>query len=80
MCLGIPMEVIAIDGRTARCSAKGIERDVSLFLMADGDVAVGDHVMVHVGYAIQKLSAEEVRSTWELLDQVIAAEQAGSDA
>jgi hydrogenase expression/formation protein HypC len=48
--------------------------------MADGDVAVGDHVMVHVGYAIQKLSVEEVRSTWELLDQVLAAEQAGSDA
>jgi len=80
MCLGIPMEVIAIDGRTARCSAKGIEREVSLFLMADGDVAVGDHVVVHVGYAIQKLSVEEARSTWELLDQVLAAGQARNHA
>ena len=38
MCLGIPMEVIAVDGRMARCSAKGIERDVSLFLLAEGSV------------------------------------------
>jgi hydrogenase expression/formation protein HypC len=80
MCLGIPMEVIAIDGRVARCSAKGIERDVSLFLLAEGDVAVGDHVMVHVGYAIQKMNEEQARSTWELLDQILAAERTDTDA
>jgi hydrogenase expression/formation protein HypC len=74
------MQVIAIDGRVARCSAKGIERDVSLFMLPDDSVTVGDHVMVHVGYAIQKMSVEEARSTWELLDQILAAEQAHADA
>ena len=72
MCLGIPMQVITVDGYTARCSAKGVERDVSLFMLQDDGVAVGDYVMVHVGYAIQRMSAEEARSTWELLDQVLA--------
>lgn len=80
MCLGIPMEVIAVDGYLARCSAQGIERDVSLFLLQDEPVSIGEFVMVHVGYAIQKMTSQEARSTWELFDQVIAAEKADEDA
>jgi hydrogenase expression/formation protein HypC len=70
MCLGIPMEVVEIDGYNARCEARGVERTVSLFLMQDQDVSVGDHVMVHVGYAIQKMSEQEARSAWELYDEM----------
>jgi hydrogenase expression/formation protein HypC len=73
MCLGIPMQVVAIDGYLARCSAKGIERDVSLFLLQDDLPAIGEFVMIHVGYAIQKMTHEEARSAWELYDQVLAA-------
>ena len=80
MCLGIPMEVIAIDGYLARCSAQGVEREVSLFLMQDETAAVGDFVMVHVGYAIQKMTQQEARSTWELFDQVLAGEKAEEHA
>lgn len=80
MCLGIPMEVVAIDGYLARCSAKGIERDVSLFLLQDDRPAVGEFVMVHVGYAIQKMTPQEARSAWELYDEVLAAEAGGRDA
>lgn len=80
MCLGIPMEVVAIDGYLARCSAKGIERDVSLFLLQDDRPAVGEFVMVHVGYAIQKMTPQEARSAWELYDEVLAAEGGGRDA
>ncbi len=76
MCLGIPMQVIAVDGYLARCSAQGIERDVSLFLLQDEPVATGDFVMVHVGYAIQKMTAQQARSAWELYDEVLAAERA----
>lgn len=54
MCLGIPMQIIAIDGYNARCEAKGVEREVSLFMLQDESVSVGDYVMIHVGYAIQK--------------------------
>ncbi len=74
MCLGVPMRVVECGGLMARCEAKGIERSVSLFLLQHEDVAPGDHVMVHVGYAIQKMSEAEARSAWELYDQMLAAE------
>ncbi|HUI96570.1 MAG TPA: HypC/HybG/HupF family hydrogenase formation chaperone [Xanthobacteraceae bacterium] len=80
MCLGIPMQVMAIGGAIARCSAQGVEREVSLFLLEDETIAVGDFVMVHVGYAIQKMTPHEARSAWELLDQAMAAEGAEADA
>lgn len=76
MCLGIPMQVREIDGFTARCEAKGVSRDVSLFLMQDDPLQVGDFVMVHVGYAIQKIEPEAAASAWELYDEMLAAEQA----
>ena len=80
MCLGIPMEVVAVDGYLARCAAQGVEREVSLFMMQDEPVAAGDFVMVHVGYAIQKMAPQEARSTWELFDEVLRAEGTDADA
>lgn len=77
MCLGIPMEIVEINGFNARAAAKGIERDISLFMLQDEPVAVGDYVMVHVGYAIQKMSAQEARTAWELYDEMLAAEARG---
>lgn len=74
MCLGIPMQIIEIDGFNARCSAKGVEREVSLFMLQHEPIAVGDFVMVHVGYALQKMTEQEAQSTWELLDEVLRLE------
>jgi hydrogenase expression/formation protein HypC len=65
------MRIMEINGFNARCSAKGVERDVSLFMLQDDEVEVGDYVMIHVGYAIQKMSEADARSSWELLDQII---------
>jgi hydrogenase expression/formation protein HypC len=76
MCLGIPMEVIALDGYRARCSAQGVEREVSLFMLPDEPVSIGDFVLVHVGYAIQKMTPQQARSSWELFDAALAAEGA----
>ena len=76
MCLGIPMQIVAITGRNARCQARGIEREVSLFLMQGTDIAPGDFVMVHVGYAIQKVEQEQARSAWELYDAMQGAPRA----
>ena len=77
MCLGIPMEIMEINGFNARAAAKGIERDISLFMLQDDPVAVGDYVMVHVGYAIKKMSAQVARTAWELYDEMLAAESRG---
>lgn len=76
MCLGIAMQVVAVNGYNARCEAKGVQREVSLFLLQEEPVQPGDHVLVHVGYAIQKISAQEARSTWEALDELLALEDA----
>ena len=71
------MQVAAIDGFLARCHAKGVERDVSLFMIQDQDIQVGDFVMVHVGYALQKMTEQEARSAWEVYDELLAAEVPG---
>lgn len=76
MCLGVPMRVEEIDGYVARCSARGIERTVNLFLMQHEELRPGDLVMVHVGNAIQKMTEKEARSAWEVYDEMLAAEDA----
>lgn len=72
MCLGIPMQIVEINGYIARCQAKGVERDVSLFMMQDDPLSIGEYVMVHVGYAIQKITEQDARSSWELFDEILA--------
>ena len=74
MCLGIPMQIKSIDGFMARCEAKGVERDVSLFMMQDDKLTVDDFIVVHVGYAIQKISPQEAQSAWEIYDMMLAEE------
>ena len=80
MCLGIPMQVKEIDGFNACCEAKGIERDVSLFMLQDETVEPGDFVVVHVGYAIQRISPQEARTAWEIYDEMLAADTGQPDA
>ena len=79
MCLGIPMQIKTIDGFNARCEAKGIERDVSLFMLQHEPLETGDFVVVHVGYAIQKVTAEEAETAWQIYDEMLTPE-AGRDA
>lgn len=74
MCLAVPMQIKTIDGFQCTCGARGIERDVSLFLLQGEDLAPGDHVLVHVGYAIQKVSADQAADTWHLFDEALAVD------
>ena len=74
MCLGIPMQIKSISGYVANCEAKGVERDVSLFMMQDEKLLVDDFVVVHVGYAIQKITPQEARTAWDLYDQMLEGE------
>ncbi len=73
MCLAIPMKIVSIEGHSACCEAKGVRRDVSLFLLSDQGIKVGDHVLIHVGHAIQKITAADAHATWDLFDEVTAA-------
>ncbi|MCG7873261.1 MAG: HypC/HybG/HupF family hydrogenase formation chaperone [Candidatus Thiodiazotropha lotti] len=80
MCLGIPMQIKEIDGFTARCEAKGVEREVSLFMLQHEELAADDFVVVHVGYAIQKVSPQEAQSAWEIYDEMLTKMDPQADA
>lgn len=71
MCLAIPMQVKSIDEFQCLCEARGIERQVSLFMMQSEDIAPGDYVLVHVGYAIQKVSESDAAQSWQLFDEIV---------
>lgn len=73
MCLAVPMQIESIDGFQCTCVARGVQREVSLFLLQSEDLVPGDHVLVHVGYAIQKVSAEDAAGSWELFDEILEA-------
>jgi hydrogenase expression/formation protein HypC len=73
MCLAVPMRILTRDGHMASCEARGVRRDVSLTLLADQDVAVGDYVLVHVGYALQTIDVADAQATWELFDDITEA-------
>ncbi|MCK2184704.1 HypC/HybG/HupF family hydrogenase formation chaperone [Halomonas getboli] len=73
MCLAIPMRITRIEGAVARAACRGIERDIDLMLVQDQPLAVGDYVIVHVGYAFQRLDPQEALATWRLLDEADAA-------
>lgn len=73
MCLAVPMQIKIIDQFQCVCEARGIEREVSLFMMQGEEISPGDYVLVHVGYAIQKISAEDAAESWQLFDEILAA-------
>jgi hydrogenase expression/formation protein HypC len=74
------MQIKEIDGFTARCEAKGIEREVSLFMLQHEELKAEDYVVVHVGYAIQKVTPQEARSAWEIYDEMLAQMDSSADA
>ncbi len=68
MCLAIPARVIELlPDEMARVSLDGIVKTVSVALVED--VAVGDYVVLHVGYALAKIDEEEARQTLALLHE-----------
>jgi hydrogenase expression/formation protein HypC len=72
MCLAVPFQIVSMTGHMACCEARGVRRDVSLFLLGDQGIAVGDHVLVHVGYAIQTMTPADAHATWALFDEITA--------
>jgi hydrogenase expression/formation protein HypC len=76
MCIGIPMQITAIDGLVARCEAKGVERDATLPMLGPDEVAVGDYVVVHLGHAIERIDAERAAEAWAIYDEMLAAQPA----
>jgi hydrogenase expression/formation protein HypC len=66
------MRIISRHGHLARCEARGVSREVRLTLLGDQDVAIGEYVLVHVGYALQTIAAADAQATWALFDDISA--------
>lgn len=64
------MQVIAIDDTQATCEIDGVKRETSLLLL--DDVEIGDFVLIHAGFAIEKLDQAEAEKTLELFREVLA--------
>ena len=72
MCLAVPARVVSIeDNQMATVELSGVARKVSLDLVPE--TKVGDYVIVHVGFAIQRLDEVEARETLSLLDELAAS-------
>ncbi len=70
MCLGVPMQVKSIAGETAVCEIDGVKREASLMLVED--VLVGDFVLIHAGFAMEKLDPDEAEATLSLFRRILA--------
>ncbi len=72
MCLAIPSKVVSVSNETGVVEADGVKRDVS-FLLLD-DVRVGDYVVVHAGFAINKVDQGEALATLDILKKALKDE------
>jgi hydrogenase expression/formation protein HypC len=66
MCLAIPAKVISVNEYSALVSIEDVEYTASLLLLSD--VIPGDYIMLHAGFAIEKVDAEEAALTLQLLN------------
>jgi hydrogenase expression/formation protein HypC len=77
MCLAIPVQVTELlDGDMARVTLDGVGKVISLALVED--VKPGDYVILHVGYALNKLDPDEAEKTLELLAEAARLQGVGA--
>ncbi|KAF0145634.1 MAG: hydrogenase expression/formation protein HypC [Nitrospirae bacterium] len=70
MCLAIPSRVIRIQDMNATVDVYGARRDISLLLLPE-EVALGDFVLVHAGFAIQKVDNDAAHEALKYIKQII---------
>ncbi|MDF2954796.1 HypC/HybG/HupF family hydrogenase formation chaperone [Candidatus Alkanophaga liquidiphilum] len=71
MCLAIPAKVLEVHGDRAKVDFGGVKRDVNVTLV---DVAVGQYVIVHAGFAIEVIDEEEALETLKLWEEILQLE------
>ena len=76
MCVGVPMQVVSIEGDLAMTEVDGVKREANLMLL-DQEVTVGDFVIIHAGFAISKLDQEDARETLAMMREVFTPENMG---
>jgi len=70
MCLAIPSKVVKIEDTIGTIDIEGVRREVSLLLL--DDINIGDYVIVHAGYAIQKIDETAAKDALTMLREVMS--------
>ncbi len=73
MCLSIPSKVVKIsdDKTMCRVDTMGVQRDANLMMMKEGEVKVGDYVLLHIGFVMNKIDEEEALASIETYKEIL---------
>lgn len=73
MCLSIPSKVVKISEDQTMCTVDtmGVQRDANLMMMGDGDVKVGDYVLLHIGFVMNKIDDEEALASIDTYKEIL---------
>jgi hydrogenase expression/formation protein HypC len=73
MCLSIPSKVVKISDDKTMCSVDtmGIKRDANLMMMDDNDIEIGDYVLLHIGFVMNKIDEKEALSSIETYKEIL---------
>ncbi|MDI6753022.1 MAG: HypC/HybG/HupF family hydrogenase formation chaperone [Thermodesulfobacteriota bacterium] len=77
MCLAVPSEIVALKDKIATIDVSGVRREVSLLLLPE-EAAVGDYVLVHAGFAIQKIDRQAAEDALKLIEEIAQLEEDSS--
>lgn len=78
MCVGVPSKILKIEDSMAIIEVLGAQREISLLLLNE-DVRVGDYVIVHAGFAIQKIQEEDAKENLRLMKTMFGVEDSTED-
>jgi len=73
MCLGVPMKILSRDGDSIVAEVDGVQKEASIMLLGE-EVAVGDYVIVHAGFAISRLDEAYAEETIRMMKEVFSPE------
>jgi hydrogenase expression/formation protein HypC len=65
------MQIVEIYYPSGIAEAKGVKREIGLQLLPENAIKIGDHVVVHVGFAIEKIDKKHADEIWESLDEIL---------
>ncbi len=80
MCVGVPMQIIEMNYPSGVAEARGVRREIGLQLIPEENLNIGDHVIVHVGFAIEKVDQQMADEIWKTLDEILEAMDEEEDA
>ena len=78
MCLAIPSRIVSTDGITAVVDVCGARREANLMLLPE-EAAPGDFVLVHAGFAMQKVDRESAEESLAFFRRLVAAAEAAGE-